>query len=371
MRRISFLFACLLASLPVQAAEDLVLGQSIPLSGPLEPAGRAIRSGIEAYLKRVNAAGGVAGRQVTLKTLDDGYEVERHVANVRQLLEEDHVEALVLSAGTSQVEAAYPLIQKSGKPLVGTISGSSTLRSADKRLIFHVRAGYADEVKQMLAQMDIVGQATVFAVWQNDGLGKDAFGALQQHAAAHHVKVVGQAPVHPTSMDAAAVSSKIRQAKPDAVALLCITPCAAAMVSKLAAEGGWRGAMYALSVVNGEGLAKVAGESSRGVIITQVMPNPQQPNSPFVRQYQQDLRAHTGKSEYSYFSLEGYVNAMVAVEGLRGAQAGGGRSVAAALAALNSREFEGGVMVSAGDQRPPRPRRVDLSLINGDGKLVH
>lgn len=62
--------ALLLAAAPC-LAQDIVVGQSAPLTGANAELGNDIRSGALAYFKRVNDAGGLAQGKIKLVTLDD------------------------------------------------------------------------------------------------------------------------------------------------------------------------------------------------------------------------------------------------------------------------------------------------------------
>jgi branched-chain amino acid transport system substrate-binding protein len=353
------------------AAADIVLGQSLPLSGPLAVAGKAVKDGMDAYLARVQREGGVAGHKIVLRALDDGYAVDRHVANVKQLLLHDKVEALVLSAGTSHIDAAYALVQEAGKPLIGAMSGAAVLRSAQRPLIYHLRASYGDEVRRLVAQAITVKQTRVFAVRQDDGLGRDAFTALDAAVRAAGLQLVGDEAVLPAEMDGAALAAKIRASRAEALFLLCVTPCAAKTLVALGASGQLDMTPYALSIVSGETLAKAAGPAARGTVISQVMPNPHRPTTPLVARYQQDMRSFTGGDAFSYFSLEGYVTAMVAVEAARVAHAGATRrTMDEAMQLLMQRELSG-IVISRATKPGVRPHPVTLSMIGSGGKLVH
>ncbi|HET7867416.1 MAG TPA: hypothetical protein VFL86_23670, partial [Burkholderiaceae bacterium] len=59
--------------------QDIVLGNTLPFSGPLASAGQAARTGMEAYLARVDREGCVGGRHGTLRSMDDAYQADRHV----------------------------------------------------------------------------------------------------------------------------------------------------------------------------------------------------------------------------------------------------------------------------------------------------
>lgn len=353
-------------------ADEIVVGQSLPLSGPLGEAGRNVKDGIDAYLARVQRDGLLGRHKLVWRALDDGYSVERHTQNIRQLVVQDKVDALGLSAGTSHIDAAYPTMREAGTPLIGAMTGASALHGAQRALIYHLRASYADEVRQLVAQAVSVRQRRAFAVWQDDGLGRDAFAALEIALRGAGIELVGQQGVALAQMDGAALAASVRAAKPDALFALCVTPCGVKLLSGLAAESGiTRPTPYMLSIVNGEALAKSVGPAARGTVISQVMPNPRLATSPLVQRYQQDMRSHMGRDEFSYFSLEGYVVAMVTVEAARTALAASPRrSMQDAMKLMLRREIEG-IPVSGGDDLGVRPHPVTLSMIGNGGRLIH
>ncbi|RIX81692.1 hypothetical protein D3H34_10390 [Acidovorax cavernicola] len=366
------LLLALLLSGPPGRADEIVVGQSLPLTGPLGEAGRNVKDGIDAYLARAQRDGLLGRHKLVWRALDDGYSVERHVQNIRQLVVKDKVDALGLSAGTSHIDAAYPMMREAGTPLIGAMTGASALHGAQRALIYHLRASYAEEVRQLVAQAVSVRQRRVFAVWQDDGLGRDAFAALETALRGAGIELVGQQGVALAEMDGAALAASVRAAKPDALFALCVTPCGVKLLSGLAADSGvTRPTPYMLSIVNGEVLAKSVGPAARGTVISQVMPNPRLATSPLVQRYQQDMRSHMGRDEFSYFSLEGYVAAMVTVEAARTALAASPRrSMQDAMKLMLRREIEG-IPVSGGDDPGVRPHPVTLSMIGNGGRLIH
>lgn len=373
-RRWLLLLGLLFLGLPGRA-DEIVVGQSLPLSGPLGEAGRNVKDGIDAYLARAQRDGLLGRHRLVWRALDDGYSVERHTQNIRRLVVQDKVDALGLSAGTSHIDAAYPTMREAGTPLIGAMTGASVLHGAQRALIYHLRASYADEVRQLVAQAVSVRQRRAFAVWQDDGLGRDAFAALESALRGAGIELVGQQGVALAEMDGAALAASVRAARPDALFALCVTPCGVKLLSGLATEGGGSGLTrptpYMLSIVNGEALAKSVGPAARGTVISQVMPNPRLATSPLVQRYQQDMRSHMGRDEFSYFSLEGYVAAMVMVEAARTAFAASPRrSMQDAMKLMLLREIEG-IPVSGGEDPGVRPHPVTLSMIGSGGRLIH
>nr|WP_245333951.1 ABC transporter substrate-binding protein [Bradyrhizobium guangdongense] len=78
---------------------EIRIGQTVPYSGPISSLSRFGR--IEAaYLKMINAGGGVNGRKVTLVSLDDAFTPAKTVQQTRKLVENDDVLAIVGSIGT-------------------------------------------------------------------------------------------------------------------------------------------------------------------------------------------------------------------------------------------------------------------------------
>lgn len=78
-------------SAPVMAQDRkrLVLGQSAPLSGPSAQLGLQMQAGARLFFDAQNAAGGINGTTIELRSMDDGYEPERCKANTEKLIADD------------------------------------------------------------------------------------------------------------------------------------------------------------------------------------------------------------------------------------------------------------------------------------------
>ena len=65
-------------SAPLLAQESpITLGASLPLSGAQAEAGKEGQAIMQAQIDALNRQGGLGGRQLTLKLLDDGYDPQR------------------------------------------------------------------------------------------------------------------------------------------------------------------------------------------------------------------------------------------------------------------------------------------------------
>lgn len=77
--------------------------------------------------------------------------------------------------------------------------------------------------------------------------------------------------------------------------------------------------MLTVSFVGTEGLIRAAGTDAEGVVITQVVPPHDRDDLPTIKLYREALEKYRSGTSPSFVSLEGFVDAMVIVEGLKAA----------------------------------------------------
>jgi branched-chain amino acid transport system substrate-binding protein len=174
-------------------ATEILIGQSAQLSGPLAPLTRELIQGASWYFDEVNGKGGVHGRKVRVITLDDGYVAARTAENVKRLIDDDKVLALFNLAGTPTTLAALPILEERKVPLVAPFTGSGALRKKLNPQVFNVRAGYDDELEQIVRHLSTLGVTQVAVAYLNNTFGKDALATAERAAAAHRASLVASA----------------------------------------------------------------------------------------------------------------------------------------------------------------------------------
>src|SRR5947208_14814435 len=80
---------------------------------------------------------------------------------------------------------------------------------------------------------------------------------------------------------------------------------------------GWNPLYLTVSFVGTEAFIKAAGKDGEGVVITQVVPPPTRADIPTVALYQKALKKYFPEAQPNFVSLEGYVDEVVMVEGLK------------------------------------------------------
>ena len=115
--------AALTASAPGITATTITVGSHQPLTGPAAPGYSEIAPAANAYFQYVNANGGIYGRKIVYKYLDDGYNPTTTASDVRQLVLQDNVYAIFNGLGTPTHLAAVSFLNSQKVPDVFIASG--------------------------------------------------------------------------------------------------------------------------------------------------------------------------------------------------------------------------------------------------------
>ena len=370
-RLLSGLAACAPASLALpawaQADRRIVLGQSAPLTGPAAQLGIQFQAGAKLAFERANARGGVNGRSIELRTMDDGYEPARCQANTQALLNED-VTALFGYIGTPTSLAALPLATAAKTPFVAPFTGAQALRDPFNRHAFHLRASYYDETARIVNQLAQVGMKRVAVFHQNDSYGQAGLDGVTRALKALQLEPGAIATVERNSTDVAAAVTKILPNRPEAVVQISAYKSCAAFV-RAARKAGYGGQFYNVSFVGTQALADELGPDARGVVVSQVMPYPFAPLTALTNEFLAAAAAASPKVQPNYSSIEGYAAARVMLEGLRRAGAAPTRdSLIAGLEAIQNFDL-GGFFVDFGPRKHVGSSFVDLTILDGNGNV--
>jgi branched-chain amino acid transport system substrate-binding protein len=296
---------------------EIKIGMSNAETGRIGLLGIEIRQGCEAYFTKVNKAGGVAGRRLVLVDYDDRYEPVETVSNVERLIDQDKVFALLDFLGTPTCRAILPMVNEANMVLVGPISGAAVFRQPMQRLIFNTRASYGEEAEMLVAHLVTdLGCKRIALFRQDDSFGDAGRAAVVEALRRRNLVLVGEGEYVRNSVRSSEAQYHIAKSKPDAVVLFgTYKPCADLIrgVKQL----GLKNTVFCnVSVVGTEPLIKYLAEDGDGVIISQVVPSPYDDSLPLVHDYQADMR-FIGITDFTYMGLEGYLNSLVLVDGLR------------------------------------------------------
>jgi branched-chain amino acid transport system substrate-binding protein len=318
----------------------ITLGISAAFSGPTRGLGIELYRGAQAYFQKVNENGGVNGRQIVLRTYDDGYQPDPAVQNTMKLMLDDKVFLLFGYVGTPTVTRVLPLLKKFQQNqifLFFPFTGAQPQRELPYgEFAFNLRASYQQETAGLVNNFVANGRKRIAVFYQADAYGRSGWAGVRKALKEHDLSIAGEATYRRGTKFTASLRKQvelIKATKPDAV--ICIGAYAACgAFARDAVDQGLHVPVANLSFVGSENMLKLLsgvnpGEKqkyTRYLVNSQVVPSYEDMTIPAVREYRElveqynpDPPAELMKEEYtpfaqSFVGLEGFLNAKLIVE---------------------------------------------------------
>lgn len=256
------------ASAPGVTANSILLGSTQPLTGVAAPGYSEIAPAAQAYFNYINKAGGINGRKITLKYVDDGYNPTQTVTLTRQLVLQDKVFAMLGALGTPTHTKVVDFLNSERVPDLFVASGCTCWDQPKKHpYTFGWQPDYTVEGKilgQYITQ-HFAGKKVAY-FYQDDDFGRDGLKGLDKYVPGNDV--VSRQPYQPGTTDVTAQVTAIANAKP-AVVVLETVPAYTALFKLTALKLGFNPQLVVSNVgsdpITLEGLvkadAKAAGAS--------------------------------------------------------------------------------------------------------------
>lgn len=299
------------------------IGMSTALTGPARELGREVRAGVLAAFHELNSSGGVAGRKLELIVKDDGYEPSRTIVNMRYLVEQEHVLAILGNVGTPTAVAAIPIANSTKTPFVGAYTGAGVLRkSPPDRYVINYRASYEEETAAMVAALiesaGLLPQEIAFFT-QRDAYGDAGFSggmrALKRFGLRDTSEIAHARYERNTNLVEKGLAELLLHRRPIKAVIMvgAYNPCAKFIT--LAKQNSFTPLFLNVSFVGAGSLARSLEMTGDGVIVTQVVPHPAG-DSLLARRYREALNQVDEKTQPSHTSFEGYIAARILLKAI-------------------------------------------------------
>ena len=226
---------------PGVTADSILLGGTAPLSGPASQYASVAR-GADAYFKYLNAQGGVNGRKITYRYVDDGYNPAQSVPVTRQLVEQDKVFAVYNSLGTVHNVAVRPYLNSMKVPQLFVASGATTWGREYSEFPYTIGFQPSYQAEGWVYGKYLARTAPgskVAVLFQNDEYGKDLLGGLKRGLQRSNVRVIAAQPYEVTSPDVSSQIAKLKSSGADTLAIFA-TPTFAIQAYQYANKLGWK-----------------------------------------------------------------------------------------------------------------------------------
>jgi branched-chain amino acid transport system substrate-binding protein len=217
---------------PAAFAKRIVIGATMPLTGSEATSGNKLRDGYQLAFAEAAARGGLKmGNSlvpVELKLLDDGSDAATSARLARQLVEQDHVAALLSTYGTKMVLEQSTVAEELHIPYVCSSASASGLFKRGYKYLFGVQAPTEQMAYAEMRWIDNEQKAgnlptplRLAIAWENTPFGKDYRAGVLDFATRTQARKVAYEIVfdRPFELGAAAVGplvSDLKAAKPHA-----------------------------------------------------------------------------------------------------------------------------------------------------------
>ncbi len=374
---------------------EIILGMSAAFSGPSRGLGIELYRGARTYFAHVNQHGGIAGREVVIKTYDDGYQPDPSVKNTLKLMLQDQVFLLFGYVGTPTVTRVLPMLKKFQARnifLFFPFTGAQPQREPPYGdFAFNLRASYRQETAGLVDNFVRINRKRIAVFYQADAYGRSGWAGVRRALKRYGEQIAGEATYRRGEKFTGSMRKQVeilKASKPEAV--ICIGSYAAcAAFVRDAVDLDLRVPIANLSFVGSENLLKLltGGNAdndhyTRLLVNSQVVPSYEEVSIPGVKEYRDLMQRHDPQPlqdlmkeayapfAHSFVSLEGFLNAKLMVEILR-RLGGDPQRNQLERAVFTVRDFDLGIgeQVSFGPNRRQGLQRVYYTVVK-NGRFV-
>ncbi len=359
------------------AKSDVVIGMSASFRGPSRGLSIELYRGSLAYFEHVNRSGGVNGKhKIFVQAYDDGYnpaavrvgDVLRPgtIENTIRLIEQDDVFLLYGYMGSPTTTRILPLLKRYSDRhvyLFFPFTGAEPQRRPPyDKFVFNLRTSYPQETAQLVDRFLKIGRKRIAVFYQVDAYGRSGWDGVRTGLARYdrngkrvqerkdyvgpdRLRIVAEATYRRDTRYAESLREQVailRKASPDAVISVGTYEACAAFIRD-SRDAGWDVPIANVSGVDSDNLLRLLLEAGKesgkdytaNLVNSQVVPCYNDPELQAVQQYRRLMDQYRKEEfsllpppglleedyhspfQYSFISLEGFLNAKVLVEVLK------------------------------------------------------
>jgi len=314
-----------------RAAEPpLVVGAVVTESGNLADLAADLRKSLLLWQEEVNAAGGLLGRRVELRLLDDRSEAAAAGALYERLIRDERADLLIGPLGSAPTLGAANAAERHRRVLVNATGTARSAHKAGFRYVFQVPAPLAAYGAGVLEIARRMGYRRLLILARNDPAARESATRLKEDALASGLQA-GEPEVYASgTTDFSAQIEKARSLRVQAWIAFGLPRDAAEMVKNLRKYGYAPEMFVAQGVADPQFLKLVGQDAEQALGIT---PWERSFSTPVSRGFA-EAYARKWSAEPNHVAAEGYAAAKVLEEAVRGAGSIDQEKLRARLAAL-------------------------------------
>jgi branched-chain amino acid transport system substrate-binding protein len=238
----------------------ILLGNTIDQSGPAKSYA-TIADAQTAYFTYINNQGGINGRKIIFKVLDDQYNPAMTVPLTKQLVEQDQVFAMFGGLGTQAQTSVRDYLNTQKVPQLFVATGATTFMSDFATHPYTIGWQPPYQGESRIYAKDILANhpnAKIGVLYQNDDYGLDFLKGLTDGLGSSVSLIVDKESYDVTAASTTAQLIKLKAAGADTVFLFSLPAFTIKALATIPALGGWAPKIYINSVSNINAYIKIA-----------------------------------------------------------------------------------------------------------------
>jgi branched-chain amino acid transport system substrate-binding protein len=240
------------------------IGAILGISGRFAFVGEPQKQALELAQERINADGGIAGRQVEFVVYDDEVDETKSVPLANRLISEDKVVAIIGPSITVPALAIQPIVERAKIPNM-TLTSKAIWEGKDGSYVFHTTPREEVEVKSVLSFIkDELKVTKVGVIYDRQPYGTGNLAFIKQFAPEFGLQVVSEEGIENNDTNADAQVQRVRAAGAETVVVWVGDPAASSVV-KAINQAGWTVPVLGSSAIAGPRFAELAGPAAEGV----------------------------------------------------------------------------------------------------------
>ncbi|AOK32807.1 ABC transporter substrate-binding protein [Burkholderia cenocepacia] len=244
------------------ASAQVKIGVTLSATGPAASLGIPEKNTIALLPKEI------AGKSVQYIVLDDASDTSRAVQNVRKLIDEDHVDAIIGSSVTPNSLAMLDPVSQGKTPTISLAASAQIIAPMDAKRAWMFKVPQNDQLMAdaIAGYMAKHGVKTVGFIGFADAYGDSWYKTFDAAAAKNGLKLVSNERYNRTDASVMGQVLKLLGSNPDAV-LIAGSGTPAALPAKTLKERGYKGKVYQTHGVANNDFLRVCGKDCEGEIL--------------------------------------------------------------------------------------------------------
>ncbi|MDE1928666.1 MAG: ABC transporter substrate-binding protein, partial [Burkholderiales bacterium] len=256
------LVAAATAAVALGAPAQMKVGVIASATGPIGAVGIPQRNTAALLPRRIG------GIDIQYIVLDDASDPTTTVGEVRRLLSQDRVDAIIGPSGSPNAMAALQFIAEAGTPLLAPVGTAAVVLPMDehKRWVFKTTQNDGLIAEALVAHMARVGVKTLGFIGLADAYGESWHRTLTPLLERAGIRVVADERYQRGDASVLAQATKIVAANPDAV-LVAAAGAPTVLPEVTLVEHGYRGAVYQTHGAATPDFVRLGGKAVEGTIM--------------------------------------------------------------------------------------------------------